>query len=178
MKLSSYRETNLPSMSIKIKYAIWLLISNLFFLTNIPYPNKIKILFLKAFGAKIGKKSIIKPWVKIKFPWELEIGDDVWLGENVWIDNISKVSIGNNVCISQNTFILTGNHNYRKETFDLITLPIIIEDNVWITANCLIANGVTIGKNSLILLSSTVISSTEENGVYRGNPAIKIKNKL
>lgn len=177
MKLSKFSDTTLPSFQIKIKYGLWLILSNYIFLTNIPFPNPVKVLLLRLFGANIGRHTVIKPYVKIKFPWFLTLGDYVWLGENVWIDNLSSVSIGSNVCVSQNSIILTGNHNYTVDTFDLMTKPIIVEDEVWIGANCFITNGITLKKKSVILVSSTVLQSTEEGGIYRGNPAIKIKNR-
>jgi len=177
MKLSQFSNTTLPSFRIKIKYGLWLIISNYIFLTNIPFPNSIKVYILKLFGAKIGKNTVIKPFVKIKFPWFLNLNDYVWLGENVWIDNLSLVSIGSNVCISQNSIILTGNHNYKVDSFDLMTKPIVVEDEVWIGANCFITNGITLKKKSVILVSSTIIQSTEEGGIYKGNPAVKLKNR-
>lgn len=177
MNLASFKEELYTSNSMKIKYGIWLIVSNYFFLTNIPFPSKFKVFILRLFGAKIGNGVVIKPFVKIKFPWLLRINNEVWLGENVWIDNLSQVSIGSNVCISQNSIILTGNHNYKKETFDLMTSPIHIEDEVWIGANCFITNGITLQKKSVILVSSTVVHSTEEGGIYRGNPAVKLKNR-
>lgn len=177
MDLSKFQDTTLPSFGYKVKYAFWLIISNYIFLTNLPIPYFIKIFILKIFGAKIGKHVVIKPFVKIKFPWLLEIGNHVWLGENTWIDNLSLVSIGSNVCISQNSVILTGNHNYKLDSFNLITKPIYIEDEVWIGANCFITNGITLGKKSVILVSSTLTQSTEENSIYKGNPAVKIKSR-
>lgn len=177
MNLSTFKDTTLPTLNLKIRYGLWLLVSNYIFLTNIPFPNKLKVQILKLFGAKIGKYTVIKPFVKIKFPWLLKINDYVWLGENVWIDNLSLVSIGSNVCISQNSIILTGNHNYKVDSFDLMTQPIVIEDEVWVGANCFITNGITLKKKSVILVSSTVIQSTEDGGIYKGNPAIKIKNR-
>ena len=71
----------------------------------------LKVRLLKMFGAKIGKGLVIKNNVIIKQPWYLTIGDDCWIGENVWIDNIDKVSIGSDVCISQGAMLLTGNHD-------------------------------------------------------------------
>ncbi|MDZ7624210.1 MAG: hypothetical protein U5J96_07185 [Ignavibacteriaceae bacterium] len=88
--------------------------------SSLPWPNSFKIFALRFFGAKVGKGVIIKPCVNIKYPWFLEIGDNVWIGEEVWIDNLGKVKIGNNVCLSQGALLLCGNHNYKKETFDLI----------------------------------------------------------
>ena len=68
----------------------------------------IKIALLRAFGAKIGKGLVIKNNVIIKSPWNLVVGDDCWLGESCWIDNLDKVVIGSNVCISQGALLLTG----------------------------------------------------------------------
>ena len=42
------------------------------------------------------------------------------IGENVWIDNLASVSIGATCCLSQGAMLLTGNHNYKKTTFDLL----------------------------------------------------------
>ncbi|MBL3587379.1 hypothetical protein JMM61_18675 [Rhodovulum sulfidophilum] len=36
-----------------------------------------------AFWAKIGAGVVIKPLVVVKFPWNLEIGDDVCIGQRV-----------------------------------------------------------------------------------------------
>ena len=63
------------------------------------------------------KGVVIKPNVKIKYPWNLYIGNNSWLGEKVWIDNLDIVSVGNNCCISQGAYLLTGNHDYRSEYF-------------------------------------------------------------
>lgn len=138
----------------------------------------IKIFFLKLFGAKIGKGVMIKPHVNIKYPWFLEVGNYVWIGENVWIDNLIQVKIGSNVCISQGALLLTGNHNYKKSTFDLITQGIIIEDEVWIGAKTIVCPGVTCGRLSVLNAGSVANKNLEYNCIYQGNPANKIKERL
>lgn len=84
----------------------------------------IKVALLRAFGAKIGKDLVIKNNVIIKSPWNLVVGDDCWLGESCWIDNLDKVVIGNNVCISQGALLLTGNHNYTISSMPYRNAPI------------------------------------------------------
>ena len=98
---------------------LWYLINNLFFNSFIP-GSKLRIIILNLFGADISKSAYIKPRVYIKFPWKLKIGKYSWIGEKVWIDNIDHVEIGNNCCISQGVYFCTGNHDFKKETFDLI----------------------------------------------------------
>jgi putative colanic acid biosynthesis acetyltransferase WcaF len=161
----------------KVRRIIWYLI-NILFKSSIPYLYKSKVLLLKWFGAKIGEGVIIKPCVNIKYPWFLELGDNVWIGENVWIDNLTHVKIGNNVCISQGASIFTGNHNYKKQTFDLIIDPVIIEDGVWICAKATICPGVTLKSHSIITVGTIVTRDTQPYKIYRGLPAVPYKDRI
>ena len=137
-----------------------------------------KRFWLKVFGAKIGKGLVIKPHVSVKYPWNLEIGDNVWIGENVWIDNLGKVKIGSNVCISQGAMIMSGNHNFSKSNFELMVKEISIEDGAWLGAKSLVCQGVTVGSHAVLSVSSVASNSLEPYGIYRGNPATKIKDRV
>jgi len=116
---------------------------------------------------------VIKPWVKIKFPWELELGDYVWLGENIWIDNLSRVTIGNNVCISQGALLITGNHRYDRVDFKLESHPINIEDGVWICANSTIVGGVSLKSHAVVGLGCIVTKNLEPYTILHHNEIIK-----
>jgi putative colanic acid biosynthesis acetyltransferase WcaF len=177
INFDDFKDEVSPGIHKKIRYALWLLISNLFFLTNIPYPNKLKIFILRLFGSRIGNKVVIKPWVKIKFPWKLKLGEAVWLGESVWIDNISEVNVGSNVCISQGALIITGNHNYSSKSFELISKPIIIEDGAWICAKTIIVGGITIHSHAVLAINSLALNDLMPYSIYSGNPAILIKTR-
>lgn len=138
----------------------------------------IKIALLKAFGAKIGKGLVIKNNVCIKFPWKITIGDNVWLGEYVWIDNLDYVTIGNNVCISQGALLLTGNHDYTLPSFDYRNAPIIIEDGAWIGAKSIVCPGITVHSHAILTVGSIATKDMESYTIYKGNPAIKIRNRI
>jgi putative colanic acid biosynthesis acetyltransferase WcaF len=100
-----------------------------------------------------------------------------WIGEGVWIDNLDDVEMGDNCCISQGVLLLTGNHNYKKSTFDLITGQIILEDGVWIGAKSLVAPGATCQSHSVLSAASVLTSDMQAFGVYAGNPAKFIRNR-
>lgn len=137
-----------------------------------------RVWVLRCFGAKVGKGVVIKPYVKIKYPWKLEIGDYSWIGEHVWIDNLGKVKIGNNACISQGAMLLCGNHNYKKITFDLIVRGITIEDGAWVGAKSVVCPGVVLKSHSILTVGSILIQSTEPYAIYQGNPAVKIRDRI
>lgn len=160
-----------------IMVLFWYLI-NIVFLKNPFNPSSaIKVIMLRLFGAKIGKGVVIKPSVNIKYPWKLMIGDHVWIGENVWIDNLADVVIANNVCISQGAMLLTGNHNYKLSTFDLIIGAITLEDGVWIGAKSVVCPGVKCASHSVLAVGSIATKNLEPYSIYQGNPAIKIKER-
>ena len=153
--LSTYVRPRLYKKYI-IKYIIWELISFFYFNTSIP-GSYLRSLLLKLFGASIGKKVIIKPNVKIKYPWNLSIGNFSWIGEYVWIDNIAKISIGSNTCISQGVYICSASHNLKK-SFDLLLQPVQIGNNCWIAAKCIIGPKVIIKNNTFVKMGEKITS--------------------
>ncbi len=159
----------------KAKILLWFLVNTLVLNNYLPIPVFIKVTVLRLFGAKVGDNVMIKPKVNIKYPWFLEIGNYVWIGEQVWIDNFVKVVIEDHACISQGAMLLTGNHNYKKTTFDLIVGEITLEEGAWAGAKTVICPGVRMGANSLLTVGSIATSSIEANWIYQGNPAQKIK---
>jgi putative colanic acid biosynthesis acetyltransferase WcaF len=120
----------------------------------------------------------IKPHVHIKYPWKLTIGDHVWIGEQVWIDNLADVKIGNQVCVSQGAYLLTGNHDFKKETFDLIIGAIVLEDGVWIGAKSVVCPGITCRSHAILTVGSVANRDLDAFGIYRGNPAEKIRVRV
>jgi putative colanic acid biosynthesis acetyltransferase WcaF len=108
----------------------------------------------------------------------LEIGDFSWIGEDVWIDNLTAVSIGSNVCISQGAMLLTGNHNYKKETFDLMINKIILEDGVWVGAKAVVCPGVTCKSHAVLVVGSVATSDLKAYSINQGNPAILVRERL
>ena len=162
----------------KMKQICWYFINAIIFKTTLFPLSKLKVLLLKIFGATIGKGVVIKPGVNIKYPWKLSIGNHSWIGEGVWVDNLDTINIGNSVCISQNAYLLTGNHDFKKPTFDLITAPIIIEDGVWIGASAIICPGVICGSHAVLSVASVATKNMDPYHIYKGNPAIKTIERI
>jgi putative colanic acid biosynthesis acetyltransferase WcaF len=132
---------------------------------------------LRLFGAKIGKNCRFLHAIRVKSPWNLEVGDNSWFGEDVWIYNQAMIRIGSNVCISQGTLLTAGSHDVGSN-MDLQVAPIIIEDGAWITAKCVVQKGVTIGRSAVVTPLSVVHRSLEAEGVYGGNPCRLIKRRF
>jgi len=161
-----------------IKRILWYYTNILFFKNSFNIFSFTKVFLLRIFGAKVGKNITIKPSVNIKCPWYLEIGDNVWIGENVWIDNLTYIIIGNNVCISQGAMLLCGNHNYKKERFDLIIGKIVLENGVWIGAKSIVCPNVTLHSHAILSVNSVATNDLEPYYIYQGNPAKKNRLRI
>lgn len=160
------------------KRLVWYFTNVLFLKNPLSAHSGFKVLLLRIFGAKIGKGVVIKPGVSVKYPWLLNVGDYTWIGENVWIDNLAKVIVGSNVCISQGAMLLCGNHNYKSAVFDLTVKPIIIEDGAWIGARSTICPGATVHSHGVLTVGSIATKDMDSLSIYRGNPAIKVAERI
>lgn len=158
----------------RLKQICWYFTNILFFKNSFIFSSGIKVSLLKLFGAVVGNGVVIKPRVNIKYPWKLIIGNHTWIGEQVWIDNLSMVTIGNNVTISQGALILTGSHDHSKVSFDFISHPVVLEDGAWIGAKAVVYGGVTCHSHSILGIGGVAESDLATYTIYKGNPSVPV----
>ena len=176
MRKQILKDYKLPKNWTRGKNIFYEMIWQIFFkpLISSSVPGTIwRKFILIAFGAKLGRCIRLSPGIKIKMPWRLSVGNYSWIGEDVWIDNLSMVKIGNNVCISQGVYLCTGNHDFKKINFNLICEPIIINSESWIGAKVIIGPGNIIGKGSVIKMGSIITQSVPPQSIFSGS---KIKH--
>ncbi|MCT0219816.1 putative colanic acid biosynthesis acetyltransferase [Synechococcus sp. CS-1329] len=126
---------------------------------------------LRLFGARLGSGGRFKPHLRVKFPWRLQMGDHCWLGEEVWIDNLAPVRLGDRVCLSQGVYLCTGNHDFRSPQFSLRVQPIQIDADAWIAARAVLAPGTHVGAGAVVALAAAVKGTVAPGAVVAGNPA-------
>ena len=136
-----------------------------------------RVALLRLFGARIGNGVVVKPGVRVKFPWRLSMGDHCWIGERAWIDNLAAVTLGDDVCISQGAYLCTGNHDWSDPAFALITRPITLLDGSWVGAKALIAPGVTLGVCAVASAGSVITKSIPDFEIHAGNPAAPVRQR-
>ncbi len=154
---------------------LWWLVQSTLFAMSPQFMYSWRNMLLRFFGAKIGHGVIIRPTVRITYPWKLSIGDNSWVGDYVDLYTLGEIAIGENAVISQRSYLCTGSHDYQVETFDIYAKPIVIKDEVWVATDVFVAPGVTIGRGAVIGARSSVFSDMPEKMVCVGYPAKPIK---
>ncbi|HEY0784697.1 MAG TPA: WcaF family extracellular polysaccharide biosynthesis acetyltransferase [Acidobacteriaceae bacterium] len=139
--------------------------------------SALRVAMLRLFGARIGTGVVIKQRVNIKYPWHLAVGDDTWIGEDCWIDNLTLVSIGSNACLSQGSYVCTGNHDWSDPHFGLKVAAVHLEEGAWLGAKAMLLPGVTMGRCSVATAGSVVTRSLPAYEIHSGNPARFVKKR-
>ena len=132
----------------------------------------------RSFGAKIGKNVLLRPSVKMTYPWKISIGDNSWIGDDVVLYSLGEIEIGSNTVISQRSYICTGSHNYTNSTFPIYSKKNKIGNQCWIATDVFVSPGVTIDDGAVVGARSTVTKNIEAYTINIGSPSKKVKNRL
>jgi putative colanic acid biosynthesis acetyltransferase WcaF len=133
---------------------------------------------LRVFGAKIGRRVLIRPTVRITYPWKLEISDSSWIGDHVDLYTLDTIKIGRHVVVSQRSYLCTGSHNYEDIAFSYKTAPIVIDDEAWVASDVFVAPGVTVGYGAVIGARSSVFDDIPPAVIAMGSPAVPVRGRL
>lgn len=139
--------------------------------------SALRVRLLRLFGACVGQGVVIKPGVRVKYPWLLQVGNHCWIGEDCWIDNLAPVTLGNDVCLSQGVYLCTGNHDWSDVAFGLRLEPIVLHNGAWAGARSILVPGVTLGESAIAAAGSVVMRSIPAGEIYAGNPASFVRQR-
>lgn len=128
---------------------------------------------LKACGSRVK----ISPTAILKFPENIEIGNDSFINHlcSVWASPNAKIFIGNDVLLGPGTTIVTANHGIAAGT--LVRLQsqteadVRIGNDVWIGAHVVITPGVTLGDGCIVGAGAVVTNDLPAQSICVGVPA-------
>lgn len=159
------------SFSNKAMRVLWGLTWLLLFRPSPRPAHAWRCLLLMLFGAKLGRRVHPYPSAKIWAPWNLVMGDDSCLSDHVDCYCVARILIGARTTISQYSFLCSASHDYRRRDLPLVVAPIVIGDDVWITADVFVAPGVTIADGVVVTARSSVFHDLPPWTVAGGCPA-------
>lgn len=169
--LNSYNNKWYHPGSSKALQVAWFLLGSPLVRCSVLPGSSFRCLLLRLFGASIGRNVVIKPGVRIKYPWRLKMGDSCWIGEDCWIDNVGDVSLGTDVCLSQGVYVCTGLHDANDRAFGLIVKSVFFDSYSWIGARAIIYPGVSVMEGAIVAAGSVIGRDVPPWEIHAGNPA-------
>lgn len=138
--------------------------------------NAMRISWLRVIGAKIGKNNYIARNVKFDFPWRLNLGNNNYISNYVYLDcRGGGIYVGNSCDISSNASIYTLSHNIYSSNFKIKKKDIYIGNRVWLCVNVVLLPGSRIDEGSVVGANSVVSKKLKSYSLYQGNPVKFIK---
>jgi putative colanic acid biosynthesis acetyltransferase WcaF len=133
---------------------------------------------LRLLGAEIGRDVHIYNSATIYYPWQLVAHDECAIGEEAYIYNLGKVTIGSRATISHRAHLCAGTHDYTKADFPLLRPPLTIGPEAWVCADAFVGPGVTVGEGAIVGAASVVMKDIAPWTIVAGNPAREVKKRL
>ncbi len=173
MKLLSYLFFLLPRFIINW---LWILADLLPDLLGVGFRYILALRLAKNIGENVffGRGVEIKSWQNF------EIGSNVSIHKDCYIDAIGELIIKDDVSIAHNSSILTFEHTWKNKDEPIRSNPVNlnsvkIENDVWIGCGCRILSGVTIGERTIVAAGAVVTKDIESASLVGGVPAKLIK---
>lgn len=173
-KLDAFENRYFNRGASRLVELLWMFVQASLFGTWLP-GSCWRVHLLRFFGACIGRGVVIKPHVSVKFPWRLTVGDHVWIGERVWIDNLARVTIHDHVCISQGAYLCTGSHDWSDRRFGLVTEAIEIGRGAWIGARSNLAPGTILEDGAIVAMGTLAKGRLRAMTVYLSDGSTKTR---
>ncbi|HVS70573.1 MAG TPA: WcaF family extracellular polysaccharide biosynthesis acetyltransferase [Phycisphaerae bacterium] len=161
----------------KVKRLLWAGVEGTLFRGSFHTMNGWRAFLLRLFGARVGKRCIIRRTVRTYYPWNVTIGDMCIVGDRAEIYSLGKITIGKGAMISQEAYLCAGTHDYAEVSLPLLTPPIEIGAEAWICARAFVGPGVKIGEGAVVAACGVVVKDVEAWMMVGGNPAKVIKRR-
>jgi len=165
----------------KLYGMLWRLAEFVFVSNQLQHFTWLRVLVLRWFGATIGSGCVLPPF-RVRFPYNLSLGDRCWIGEQSHIYNSAKFTMGPDSALNQQCLIVTGSHDLV--TMDETIAPITIGEGVWLSSRTIIisnSHAITIGDGVVVTPASVICrslagSTDGSRTIYGGNPVRKLRN--
>src|SRR5256885_14773272 len=139
--------------------------------------NQWRLLWLRAFGAKIHGTPFVHQRARISIPWNLTVHDRAMIGDRANINTLGEIEIGARAIVAQETYLSSGSHDFDHPAVPLTTAKITIGEDAFIGARTFVMPGIRIGNRALIGACSVVTRDIPDNVIAVGNPCRVTKTR-
>jgi acetyltransferase-like isoleucine patch superfamily enzyme len=132
--------------------------------------HAIRLFYYRVFlKVKIGRETSIHRCCQIR-RGNIQIGNNVIIGENALLDGRTGLIIEDNVNLSSNVSIYSLQHDYNNPDFSNSGGIVTIKKNSWISSNSMILPGVTVHEGAVVAAMSLVNKDVPEYTLVGGVP--------
>lgn len=162
----------------RVRRLLWAVVQAALFRTSFHTWYGYRAALLRAFGARLGRNVRVRRTVRVEIPWNLDLADDVSIGDGVILYALGPITIGARSFVSQYAHLCAGTHDYTRRDYPLLRPPIRIGADCWVAADAFVGPGVTIGDRTVVGARSCVFKDLPPDVIAVGNPARGVKPRV
>lgn len=143
-------------------------------------PRRLRAKVLKLAGLKIGRTVTVYEGAFFGSP-DIGIGARSFINARCFFDTSARIEIGEDVHLAAHVQIYTSTHEIgpsNRRGGAVSSVPVRIGDGCWIGAGAMILPGADIADGCIVAAGAVVTQSTEENGLYGGTPARRLRDLI
>jgi putative colanic acid biosynthesis acetyltransferase WcaF len=157
---------------------LWWVVQATLFATSPQFMYGWRRFLVRLFGMKVGRRVLLRPSVKVTYPWKVSIGDYSWVGDDVVLYSLGEIEIGSNAVISQRSYLCAAGHDYQSPGFDIFDSKVTVGDQAWVAADVFVGPGVTIGPGAVVGARSSVFRDLPQGMLCMGSPARPVAPRI
>ena len=129
---------------------------------------------LRAFGADIHARALVRRTARIERPWLLTMGDSAIIGDSAWLTGRGRITLGDRCTVSQLVQLATTQLLRDPSSARVCedTADIVIGDDAWVAADTLVLPGSRVEREALVGARSLVNGVMEAGMISAGQPAV------
>ncbi|NNE43726.1 MAG: acyltransferase [Gemmatimonadetes bacterium] len=127
--------------------------------------------------ARLGRGTVVSSFTKVKVAGMFRTGERVQVASNCFLEaGRGGIVLGDDVLVGPGTVLVTTNYRYDQLGVPFpqqgtVSRGIRVGDRSWIGANCVIIDGVTVGRDVIVSAGAVVTSNVPDGAIVQGNPA-------
>jgi acetyltransferase-like isoleucine patch superfamily enzyme len=148
-------------------------------LTDLGYfpSHGLRLFFYRRSGLTIDPTSSIHWRAQFYALQSIRIGRYCTIGDSVFLDGRSGLTIGDCVNFGSHVTIYTRQHDIDSPDFAEVGAPVTIGDYAWVSSHSIVLPGVTIGEGAVVAAGSVVTKDVAPYTLVGGNPARYIRDR-
>jgi acetyltransferase-like isoleucine patch superfamily enzyme len=143
------------------------------FLTHVPLYWVRHLYLRRVLGIRLGRGAAVHMRCFITGK-RISVGDRSVINRGCYLDGRAGLSIGEDVSVSPEAYLVSLSHDPNSPTFDTLGRPVTIGARAWIGARAMVLPGVTVGEGAVVGAGSVVSRSCGPFEIVAGVPARRI----
>jgi putative colanic acid biosynthesis acetyltransferase WcaF len=166
------RDVSRPANDPVLRSLLWRLLGRWLYRWSFHNFYRLRHALLVLHGARLGPNTKFRRTVHIDRPWNLAAGELAMIGDHAVLHARAPLTIGNRSVVSQLAVVTTECRDPMHSEYPSRAAPIVIEDDCWIAADCLVLPGSTVRAGTVVGARSVVEGELPEGCVAIGDPAV------